>query len=255
MTPATQGLTGRVVVVTGASRGLGRTMARTLNAAGATVVALARPSAELDSLPAETGPDTRIVPCDLADPAAVRDAIRQVGEAYGRIDCLVHNAAVASLLKVEEATAADIEREFGVNLIGPANVTSAAIPYLRAAGGGDVVFVSSESVHLPFPFMTLYVASKAGLEGFARGLRNELRPDGTRVSILRVGGMESGTISREWDAERMAQFISESTAGGYFHYTGKLFRTESVAQTLLSLLTLPRDVNLDLVEARAAAGI
>lgn len=245
----------KIVVVTGASRGLGRALVQTLHASGATVVPMARPSADLDDVQALLGEDTLALPCDLADPAAVRAAIDRVGARYGRIDTVVHNAGTASLLTVEEASPADIQREFAVNVLGPANATSAAIPWLRKAGGGDLVFVSSESVRMPFPFMSLYVASKAGLEGLAAALRGELRPQGTRVSVLRIGGLDSGTISRDWDPQRAADFAAAATAGGFFQFTGKLFSAQSVAQTLLAILTLPRDVNLDIVEARGAAAL
>lgn len=255
MTAAADALKGKVVVVTGASRGLGRALAQTLHAAGATVVPMARPSADLDAVQALLGEDALDLPCDLADPAAVRAAMKRVGEHYGRIDTVVHNAAVASLLTLEEATAADIQREFAVNLIGPANATSAAVPYLRQAGGGDLVFISSESVRMPYPYMSLYVASKAGLESLAAGLRSELRPQGTRVSVLRIGGLDNGTIGGQWDQKRADEFAAACTAGGYFHFTGKLFSVNSVAETLLAILSLPRDVNLDIVEARGAAAL
>jgi len=250
---AADALAGKIVIVTGASRGLGRTFTEALKSAGAQVVALARQSAELEQMKEALGEGDMVLPCDLSSPDDVRAAIDQAGQRYGRIDTVVHNAAIATLLTLEEATPDEIQREYAVNLIGPANATAAAIPYLREAGGGDLVFISSESVRMPFPYMSLYVSSKAALESLAAGLRSELRPQGTRVSVLRIGGLDSGTIGKQWDPERMQQFVAAASSGGFFQFTGKLFSLDSAAKALLAMLTLPRDVNLDIVEARGAA--
>jgi len=245
-------LAGKAAIVTGASKGLGRAFAETLIGAGAKVAALARASAELDEL--GRTPGILAIACDMAEPAQVRGAIDQVAAHFGRIDIVVNNAAITSLLPLENASAADIEREYAVNLLGPANASSAAIQHLRAAGGGDLVFISSESVRVHFPFLSLYASSKAGLESLAAELRNELRAQGTRVTILRSGSVDTNSALRAtWPEDRLQHFASEAARLGSMEFTGTPVSMATMAQTLLALLTLPRDVNIDLVEARGRA--
>lgn len=247
-------LAGKVIVVTGASKGMGRAFAEMLVDEGARVVLLARSSAALDEVAAKLGAPALAIPCDVSDADTVRAALDDAAAHFGRIDVLVNNAAITSLLKVETATVAEIEREFAVNLLGPIFATSAAIPHLRAAGGGDIVFVSSESVRMAYPFLTLYASTKGGLESFAAGLRGELREQGTRVTVLRSGAVASGgNLSESWPEDRRDEFLAAAIKFGHAHFTGTPALPGSMAQTLRAILSLPRDVNLDLVEARGRA--
>ena len=247
-------LDGKVVVVTGASKGMGRAFVDVLAGAGARVVALARASAALDSLAGAFGDAVLPIACDMADGPAVRAAIDRAGAHFGRIDALVNNAAITTLLKLEGASDAEIDREYAVNLLGPAYASSAAIPYLRAAGGGDLVFISSESIRMPYPYLTLYASTKGGLESLAAGLRAELREQGTRVTVLRSGAVASGgNLSEAWPADRKDDFMATAMKMGHVCFTGTPALPESMAQTLLAVLSLPRDVNVDLVEARGRA--
>ena len=250
----TETLSGKVVVITGASKGMGRVFTETLVRQGAKVAALARASNALEALGAAHGEAVLTLPCDIAEARSVRAAIDQAAQRFGRIDALVNNAAISTLMKVEAASDADIDREFAVNLLGPIYATSAAIPHLRAAGGGDLVFVSSESIRRPYPFLGLYAASKAGLETAASGLRDELREQGTRVTVLRSGYVATGgNLGEGWPADMAAQFFAEANKMGLTHFSGTPAEPEPMAQALLAVLCLPRDVNIDLIEARGRA--
>jgi len=249
-----ESLQGKVVVVTGASKGMGRAFAGALVREGAKVAALARRSPALESLTSEFGDAVLPIACDMGDGAAVRAAIDQAAAELGRLDALVNNAAMTSLLKIETASDIEIGREVAVNLLGPIYATSAAIRHLRAAGGGDVVFISSESVRMPYPYLTLYAATKGGVESLAAGLRGELRAQGTRVTVLRSGAVASGgNLSQAWPQERRDDFFANAVRLGHVHFTGTPATSESMAQTLLAILSLPRDVNIDLIEARGRA--
>lgn len=245
-----ESLAGRVIAVTGASKGMGRGFAEALVAEGARVILLARASVTLDAVGAAIGEAGLVVACDVADAASVRSAIDAAARHFGRIDALINNAAITTLLKIETATPEQIEREVAVNLLGSVYAASAAIPHLRAAGGGDIVFVSSESVRMPYPYLTLYAATKGGVETFAAGLRGELREQGTRVTVLRSGAVEGSSLAEDWPSDLRDDFFQAAIRGGHAQFTGQPATRDSMAKTLLAILSLPRDVNLDLVEAR-----
>jgi NAD(P)-dependent dehydrogenase (short-subunit alcohol dehydrogenase family) len=187
--PANGRLSGQVAVVTGASRGLGAAIARRLIAEGAAVMLLARSGDRLAQLAAELGGAARArpIPCDVADPASVRQAFDDIGARCGRIDLLVNNAAVIGMALLEDARDEAILEMVGTNLLGPMWCARAAIPLLHAAGGGHIINISSRSVELARPYLSVYSATKGGLEAFSRTLAAELRPGAIRVSAIRVG--------------------------------------------------------------------
>lgn len=243
-------LAGKVVAVTGASRGMGSVFARTLDAEGADVVLLARPSDALEAMAAAL-PRSLKLACNVADAGQVKAAFAAVRARYGKLDALINNAAICLLHRLEEATDEELSREAETNLVGPALCMREAIPLLRAAGGGDIVNVTSESVRLPFPFLTFYAATKAGLETLSTGLRAELRPDRIRVTVLRSGHVAGGNIGASWSQERTARFFETIKESGHLAFTGEAISPETTANMLIELLRLPREANIDLIELRA----
>lgn len=243
-------LEGRVCAITGGSKGMGRAFCELLVANGARVAILARPSPEMDSLVQSLGAAALAAPCDMGDPETVHSAIDRTATHFGRLDTVISNAAIVSLLKIETASAAAIQREMAVNLIGPIHLTQAAIPYLRAAGGGDLVFMSSESVRMPYPYLTLYGAGKGAIEVFAAGMRNELRDQGTRVTIVRSGSVEGSNLEKDWDPDTREAFFQACAVTGNSAFSGEPATRTTMAQAMLSLLCLPRDANTDLLEIR-----
>lgn len=241
-----QSLAGRVYAVTGASKGMGLRFARALAQEGAKVVLLARAS---DALTAAGGeiPEAMAVPCDIGRPDAVRAAFAAIRERHGRLHGLVNNAAACLLHKAEGSTDEEIRTEIDTNLAGPLFCIREAIPLLKAAGGGDIVNVSSESVHLPFPFLTLYAATKAGLEMLSQGLREELKPDGIRVSILRSGQVAETSLNLGWDPQRTQAFMGTIRATGF---PNAAVAPETMAAMLVQMLRLPREAIIDIMEMR-----
>lgn len=244
-------LTGKVAIVTGASRGMGKSMAQTLVAAGAQVAILARPSEQLIAAAKELGSAVIAVPCDVSDPDQVRKAFAETAKAFGRIDILVNNAATCAPHLVEKSTDREILDEIAINLTGPIFCAREAIPYLRRTGGGDIINVSTESVRLPFPYLAIYAASKGGLETFSAGLRGEVRPHRIRVTTLRVGSVGGTGITDSWSEDIKAEYFAHVQQSGHYALTGGLAKPESIASALLEILLLPEDVNADLIEVRS----
>jgi meso-butanediol dehydrogenase/(S,S)-butanediol dehydrogenase/diacetyl reductase len=242
-------LEGRAIVVTGAGRGLGRAMMQRFVEEGAHVVAAARNSARLLAAVAPFGDKAMAVPADVGAPEDVERVFETVRTRFGRLDALINNAAVYDFFKFAEATPERIRRTVDSNILGPMLCTRAAIPLLRAAGGGDIVNVTSEAVRNPYPFLYGYASTKAALENFSQGLRSELRPDKIRVTALRLGGMDPSDNEQTMDPEAGARFMQE--AAGALAYGGVTqMPFPSVVAAVLEILTMSAETTYDFVELR-----
>jgi NAD(P)-dependent dehydrogenase (short-subunit alcohol dehydrogenase family) len=244
-------LAGKTAIITGASRGVGRAFAATLADAGANVILMARASAELETASAAIGNSATPIACDVSDPDSVRTAFSAAAKLSSKVDVLINNAAICRPYTLQHASDEDILAEVSVNLIGPMLCARAAIPHLIASGGGDIVNISSESVRMPFPHLTVYTATKGGLETFSAGLRAELRPHGIRVTTMRLGNVLETGINKDWPAESAAALAHALHNSGHAAFTGKGGSPATVSQALLNLLSLPRDFNTDLIELRS----
>lgn len=230
-------VTGKVAVVTGASQGIGAAVARSLHDTGMAVALLARSEDKLVALAGELGERALPVTCDVGDPDSVRAAFGTIREHFGRVDLLVNNAGIIGMSLLGDADDAHVSSIVAANLLGPIWCSRAAIPLLDAAGGGDIVNISSRAVVLARPYLSVYAATKGGLETFTRTLAAELRPQGIRVSAIRVGPTASEpTPAGNAD---MADVTEDWVARG-----GPAPETpapiESVAEAVLFIATRPR---------------
>jgi len=244
---------GKVVVVAGASTGIGRATAELFAQAGARVVMLARGRERLETAAAEIGCGAIPIQADIADPGSVRSAFDRVDRELGRLDVLLNVAAVGRVRLIEEATDEEIDLVFRTNLIGPVYTTRAAIPLLRRSGGGDILNVSSESTLGYLPYMTLYAASKAGLEGFTRMAMHELKPDGIRVTLLVAGSTITGFGDNNYDEGDRERAMPAWESSGYRKLIAGASKVpaEHVAETMLFAVTRPREQMLDVIHARS----
>lgn len=242
---------GKVGIVTGGSKGMGRHFVSTLIAAGAKVACFARPSAESDSLAAEFGDDVLVIPCDVRHMEQVDRAVARTVDHFGKLDFLVNNAAVFHPFRLEEAQPDQIEQHIAINLTGPMWCMRAAIPHLRKTKG-SIVSISSESVRMPYPYLSVYAATKGGLETLTTAMREELRDAGIRSTILRSGSVAGGTGAAEWDPDTAQAFFATIQRTGHAAFSGTAASPDSMAQALLNVLSLPDDVNVDLIEVRGA---
>ena len=177
---------GRVVVVTGASSGIGRSLALQLVRRGVRVVAAARSEDKLRQLSAEAGPSLVAMPVDVADEGAVGALAKEVERRCGAAHAVVNNAAIGHLAPFLESTAGDWREIIDINLIGALQVTQAFLPAMLAAGRGAIVNVGSSGA-AGWPYLTLYSATKAALQAATIALDREYAGCGVRVLSVEIG--------------------------------------------------------------------
>jgi NAD(P)-dependent dehydrogenase (short-subunit alcohol dehydrogenase family) len=248
---------GKVVAITGATSGSGRGITQRFVEEGASVVMLARGADRLAEVAAELGERAIPVVTDVGDPDSTRAAFGEIAERFGKLDVLINNAAIYRPCAVELLSDSDIARQVNTNFLGPVYTCRAAIPLLRAAGGGDIVNTSSESTLDPFPMLSMYVATKAALEMFDRVLADELRDDDIRVTTVVQGtafGTGGGTTDFAWEPENATAATELWMNRGYLgrvggHAGGQ--NVEDVGDVHIFIVTRPRTQKLDTVYCRS----
>ncbi len=195
------GVSGKTVLITGASRGIGAQAARIFAAAGANVGLAARGTAEIDALAAEIGARAIALPCDVSRYGDVEAAVTACVERFGSLDILIGNAGVIEPIShLESADPEGWGKAIDINLKGIFHGMRAAMPVMHKAGGGTILTVSSGAAHGPVEAWSHYCASKAGAAMLTRCADKEGREYG-----LRAMGLSPGTV-----ATRMQREISAS---------------------------------------------
>ena len=210
-------LDGKVAIVTGGGRGLGRAYAGAFAREGASVViADVDMAAGTDSAKAieAAGGRAIAVETDVSDFAAVEAMVAAAIEGFGRVDVLVNNAAIYDGIRcapVEDLTVDEWDRVFAVNVRGVWNCIRAVVPGMKAQGAGKIVNVASGTVLGGTPYMAHYVASKGAIVALSRALARELGPSGITVNTLVPGLTESGAKKR-WDVPEGAPMPRSNAA-------------------------------------------
>jgi 3-oxoacyl-[acyl-carrier protein] reductase len=213
-------LTGKVAVVTGASKGIGAGIAKSLGAAGAAVVVnYASDKAGADKVVAEIvfrDGKAVAVQADVSKATDVRRLFQETRKAFGTLDILVNNAGVYALDPVEAATEAEFHREFNTNVLGPILAVQEALKVF-GPGGGSVINISSEASEHPVPGSLVYSATKAALDSTTRSLALELGPRKIRVNTIAPGGVETEGTSRMGiiGSEFQKQMIARTSLGRF----------------------------------------
>lgn len=231
-----ENLRDRVVLVTGGSAGIGRKAVAELAARGARVVTCARHGDRLDEaltdLPGVTG-----VVADVADPADRARLVDRVVADSGRLDALVLNAGLGWAGLLEEMPGDKVEDVVATNLVAAIELTRLALPHLLAAsrerGRADVVAVSSVAAWTRVPPLTVYSASKAGLDGFVKGLRREVTARGVRVHTVNPFFVSTEWLARGHDHPP----VSDTDAAGRL---SRGIAPERVAVQIAGCLSAPR---------------
>jgi NADP-dependent 3-hydroxy acid dehydrogenase YdfG len=243
---------GKVAVVTGAARGLGKRVAEAFVRAGCGVALVGRNAEALQRVASELGENAVAFPTDISDPDAVRQTFAAISQCFGGVDFLINNAAVGHLQTIEEADDQLLQEEVGANLLGPIYCMRAAIPLMRSRGGGGIVNVTSESVSRPYPFLTVYAATKSAIETLSAGLRTELRGQGIRITVLRSGRMSESGFNCNWPEDQRARYREIVKTEGYHASSGEPISPQITARAILDVLSLPREANIDLLELRSS---
>jgi len=185
---------GKVVVMTGASSGIGYEAAKAFAQRGAIVVAVARREALLQKLIAEcraASPESYYVAGDLGDRAVAERVIDDAVQRHGRIDILVNNAAISKHKHTFHTTAEEADLVMRVNFMSCVWTTFAAIPAMLRLGGGTIVNISSFAAKVAPPRESLYAASKAAMNSFTEGLWNDLKGSNIHVALINPGPIDT----------------------------------------------------------------
>ena len=231
-------LDGKVVIVTGASSGIGAETARQLSRLGCRLTLAARSEERLSALAEEIGTDTLIVRTDVTSRDDVRRMVEATIDRFGRIDVLFANAGIYIPGKVDEGDPAEWSNLMDINIDGVLNCVHAVLEQMKAQGSGDILITSSISGFVDIDWEPIYSASKHAIQGFVHTLRRQVAPMG-----LRVGAIAPGAVATElWgvtdpdEVERLA--LHEQS----------FIRAEDVARAVVFMLSQPPHVTIrDLV--------
>jgi NADP-dependent 3-hydroxy acid dehydrogenase YdfG len=250
-----KGMEGQIAVVAGASMGVGRAAAIRFAEDGATVVLLARRKLLLDEVVEIIGPSAIPIVTDVTNSHDVSAAFEEIATQFGRIDALINSAGASRIRLIEEAADEDIAVTVNTNLVAPMYTTRAAIPLLRAAGGGDIMNISSEITLDDMPLMTLYAATKNGLNGFTKAMSKELRRESIRVTLVVLGAVADTGIHENFGPGDLEKAMPLWEADGYLtRMSGtQLLSPATVADVLHNVITQPRDVMMDVVHVRPSS--
>jgi NAD(P)-dependent dehydrogenase (short-subunit alcohol dehydrogenase family) len=235
-------LEGRVAVVTGAGRGIGRAIALALAREGARVALAARSNGELAAVAHElgqAGATTVAVPTDVRQEASLEALVGRILGEWQQVDVLVNAAGVAAFAPVTDSKLDDWDQMLAVNLRGAVLACRAVLPAMIARKQGTIISVGSVVTSRALPGSAAYTASKYGLLGFSRVLAEEMRPHGVRVGVISAGATDTPL----WDAMPGAPPRE------------RMLRADQVAEAALLMAALGPNATLEEVSLLPAGGI
>jgi short-subunit dehydrogenase len=225
-------LKGAVVLITGASSGIGRAAALAFAKEGAKLVLAARRRDQLEDVAAAArslGGEAVVAQTDVVDRQQVQSAVNTAVSSFGRLDILVNNAGIGYLGMLEDTPTEAIETLWSVNMMGTIHATQAAIPLMRAQGGGHIINVASVSAKRGHPGNSIYCATKFAMVGLSEALRVELHGSGIEVSLV----CPIGTATEFFDASSARSKRAHSPMG-------PIHTAEKVARAIVRCARRPR---------------
>jgi NAD(P)-dependent dehydrogenase (short-subunit alcohol dehydrogenase family) len=210
-------LNGRVAVITGASRGLGKAMALALGRTGARLALVARDTRSLETVRTEAreaGADAEFYRADVTDEQQVEQLARNVLERFGPVHILINNAGINIRKNVPEFTLEEWNSVINANLTSAFLLSRAFVPHMKGLGYGRIINMTSIMSHVSLPGRAAYSASKAGLLGFTRALALELAPEAISVVAISPGPFATEmNLPLLNDPEKNAQFLATIPLG------------------------------------------
>jgi NAD(P)-dependent dehydrogenase (short-subunit alcohol dehydrogenase family) len=225
----------RVVLITGASSGVGQSTARLLAQRGYAVFGTSRNPAN-----AEPTPAAEMLPLDVRVDDSVRACVDAVFSRAGRLDVLINNAGHELAGALEELSSEEAQAQFETNLFGVVRMVNAVLPFMRQQKRGQIVNVSSLSGLSAIPFLGIYSASKFALEGYTEALRHEVKPFNIHVSLTEAGFLRTPMMNnRKIGANRITEYDPwrERALNTVRAFEEKGPGPELVAQTILEIVS------------------
>lgn len=234
-------LKNKVVIITGASSGIGKATAMKLAKEGASVVLCARSEDELKKLKDKienNGGKALVVKTDVTQPADFKNAVSQTIEKYGTVDVLINNAGLMPLSYIEKLKTDEWEKMIDVNIKGVLNGVAAILPTMRKNKSGHIINISSSAAHNYFPGGAVYSATKIAVKMFSEGLRKELAPQyGINVTSIEPGAVDTSLFETITDED-----IKEKLKGMKGMTT---MEAEDIANAIFYALSQPDRVNIN----------
>lgn len=231
----------RVVLITGATTGIGLALARLLLEKDFRLVLTARQSslARFEGLGIQEGPRVMLRPLDVAEPTCAEPIVKEVNERWGGVDVLVNNAGILYRAVMEHLEDAHEEDQFHTNYLGPLHLIRLVLPTMRAKRGGHIINLSSVGGMMAMPTMGGYSASKFALEGASEALWYEMRPWGVRVTLIEPGFVNSDGFTHAIYTQRSCAASREASDPYHAYYQNLV---GFIAKMMTSSPTRPDDV-------------
>jgi NAD(P)-dependent dehydrogenase (short-subunit alcohol dehydrogenase family) len=232
-------LEGKIVLITGASTGIGREAAIEFSKAGARVAIAARRKELLDEL-ASVLKDPLVLKTDLADEKQARAMVDKTVKHFGGIDILINNAATSIVESSDRIKREDLMRAFTVNLLGPVTASQQAFAYMKKQGGGHIINVGTPGFMIGVPFYTPYACSKGAFSAWTRTIQGEWAEAGIFVSEYFPGYTETGAVAESAYGPIPMDLVMNKGKGFLARYFSGARNGNDVARDLVKLATKPR---------------
>lgn len=249
-------LSGQVVVITGASSGIGAATARRLASRGMRVVVGARREAKLAELCAairSTGGAAEMVVTDMCREDQVEHLVDTAVERFGKLDAIVNNAAMGTVRTIADGRTDEWRTTFETNVVGTLIACRAALRHMLPRGSGTILNVTSASAHEAWPYLAVYAASKAAVHTLSDGLRAEIAGRGVRVMTIEVHNVGSTDFASTFDPAVLPAAIQRWVDLGLLSRESPMIAADDVARAIAFQLEQPDPVSIHHVSVRSRA--
>jgi NAD(P)-dependent dehydrogenase (short-subunit alcohol dehydrogenase family) len=232
-------LEGKVVLITGASTGIGRSAAIAFDREGARVAIAARRKELLDEI-AKGMKDALVLKTDLVDEKQARDMVDRTVRHFGRIDILINNAVLSIVESSERIKREDLLRAFEVNLLGPVASCQQAYGYMKQQGGGHIINIGTPGFMIGVPYYTPYACTKAAFSAWTRTIQGEWADAGIVVSEYFPGYTETGAVAESAYGPIPMDLVMNKGKGFLARYFSGARNGDDIARDLVNLAMKPR---------------